>query len=153
MYALRRIHNPGSMRYQPGRGRAGELLRGGVPREDTLRKPRARAAQGGWDLLKGYCRVFGPEDSPGPIYLILDEVQLVRDWGRWVRRVSDSSKHRIYVTGSTSETTSREMVDAPRGRNVNHTLFPFSFREFLRTPGIATPDLRVFPYLEERGPS
>ncbi|MGC9178450.1 MAG: AAA family ATPase [Conexivisphaera sp.] len=85
------------------------------------------------------------------MYLILDEVQLVRDWGRWVRRVSDSSKHRIYVTGSTSETTSREMVDAPRGRNVNHTLFPFSFREFLRTPGIATPDLRVFPYLEERG--
>ena len=140
-----------------------ELLRSGVPREKVLyvnfehERLRGLDANDLEDMLKEYYRIFRPEEvptstsMPTPIYLILDEVQLVRDWDRWVRRASDSGKYRIYVTGSTSKMTSREVADSLRGRSVSYTLFPFSFREFLRARGAGVPDLGVLPYLEERG--
>jgi predicted AAA+ superfamily ATPase len=35
--------------------------------------------------------------------MLLDEVQLVNNWDKWVRRVHDSGRFKICVTGSTSK--------------------------------------------------
>jgi predicted AAA+ superfamily ATPase len=89
--------------------------------------------------------------SSHPIYLLLDEIQLVRDWDKWVRRIHDAGKFRVYVTGSTSKLSSREVADALRGRSVDFPVFPFSFREFLKAKGFSVGDAETLSYLDERG--
>ncbi|MEZ0345631.1 MAG: ATP-binding protein [Infirmifilum sp.] len=102
------------------------------------------------DMLKVYYQLFNP-DPRWPVYLLLDEVQLVRDWDKWVRRVHDSGRYRLYITGSTSKLSSREISDALRGRSADYLVLPFSFREFLRARGLEVEDATLLGLLEERG--
>lgn len=62
--------------------------------------------------------------------LILDEVQNVVGWEKYVRIAVDK-KRKIYVTGSNSSMLSRELGSKLTGRNTQIELFPFSFKEFL----------------------
>jgi predicted AAA+ superfamily ATPase len=98
------------------------------------------------DMVKVYYEMFEPDVSR-PIYLLLDEVQLVNDWDKWVRRVHDSGRFKIYIAGSTSKPTSREIADALRGRSVDFTVFPSSFREFLKAKGAEIRDPETLAYL------
>lgn len=47
-----------------------------------------------------------------------------------MRRIHDAGRFRVYVTGSTSKLTSREIADALRGRSVDFPVFP------LQLPGV-----------------
>lgn len=133
-----------------------ELLEAGVPRSNILyvnfehERLRRLDANDLEDMVKVYHEVF-EQSSSHPVYLLLDEVQLVRDWDKWVRRIHDSGRFRVYVTGFTSKLTSREIADALRGRSVDFLVFPFSFREFLRAKGVSVGDVDTLSYLEERG--
>jgi hypothetical protein len=66
---------------------------------------------------------------------LLDEVQLVPGWERFVRRVMDSEKVEIVVSGSSARMLSREVHTSLRGRGMETVIRPFSFREFLRHRG------------------
>ena len=77
---------------------------------------------------------FTPEQ--GIIYLFLDEIQIVENWDKWVRKIYDQHKHRIVITGSSSKLLSIEIATALAGRNLSYTVYPFSFREFIRAKGI-----------------
>jgi len=135
-----------------------ELEEAGIPRGNILyvnfehERLRGLDARDLEDMMKVYYGALGP-DGRFPIYLLLDEVQLVGDWDRWVRRMHDSGGYRIYVTGSTSRMTSAEIADALRGRSVSYEIFPFSFREFLRARGLEAEvrDIDVTSHLDERG--
>ncbi|OGI64385.1 ATPase [Candidatus Nomurabacteria bacterium RIFCSPHIGHO2_01_FULL_39_10] len=59
-----------------------------------------------------------------------DEIQNIKGWERFVRRLHDSGK-KVYVTGSNASMLSRELGTHLTGRTVSFALFPFSFREFL----------------------
>lgn len=63
------------------------------------------------------------------IYLFLDELQEMDGWGPWLRRVVDTTRATIYVTGSSSQMLSREISTEFRGRAIDFELLPFSFRE------------------------
>jgi len=63
--------------------------------------------------------------------LLLDEVQNIPDWSRWLRRIYDNEKIRIFVSGSTSKTSSKEIPTELRGRFLEIRVFPLSFKEFL----------------------
>ncbi len=65
----------------------------------------------------------------------LDEIQLVPGWERFVRRVVDSEKVEIAVSGSSARMLSREVHTSLRGRGMATVIRPFSFREFLRHRG------------------
>ena len=41
----------------------------------------------------------------------------------------------IFITGSSSRLLSKEIATALRGRTISYTLFPFSFREYLKAEG------------------
>lgn len=69
-----------------------------------------------------------------PTTIVLDEVQEVEGWQKFVSRMRLNK--RIIVTGSSSKLLSGEMATYLTGRHVELTLFPFSFREFLRLRGI-----------------
>lgn len=59
-----------------------------------------------------------------------DEIQNIKIWERFVRRLHDSGK-KIYVTGSNASMLSKELGTHLTGRNIPFPLYPFSFKEFL----------------------
>ena len=60
-----------------------------------------------------------------------DEIQNIKMWERFVRRLHESGK-KIYVTGSNASMLSRELGTHLTGRNVPFSIYPFSFKEFLQ---------------------
>jgi hypothetical protein len=76
------------------------------------------------------------ELNPGALeegaYLFLDEVQEVPGWDAWMRRVVDTRKVTVYVTGSSSKLLSSEIASAFRGRSVVYEMSPLSFAEYVR---------------------
>lgn len=73
-------------------------------------------------------------------YLFFDELQEMDGWGSWLRRVVDTTKATIYVSGSSSKMLSTEISTEFRGRSLGFELLPFSFSEYVRAtcPGIPT---------------
>ena len=60
-----------------------------------------------------------------------DEVQNVKGWERFVRRLH-SQGNKIYITGSNASLLSRELGTHLTGRYTAAEIYPFSFREYLR---------------------
>ena len=73
------------------------------------------------------------------IYLFLDEVQEMEDWGRWLRRIVDTSKATITVTGSSSKMLSTDIATEFRGRAIDFELLPMSLREVAEAQGLIAP--------------
>ncbi len=76
-------------------------------------------------------------------FLFLDEVQRIDGWDLFVRRVLDSEKLDVVVTGSSSRLLGTEIATAMRGRSLTREIFPFSWAEFLRLSGV-DPEPRTF---------
>lgn len=71
------------------------------------------------------------------IYLFLDEIQNVKNWDIWVRRIFDMHKEiKFVLTGSSSKLLSKEISTKLRGRVINQEIFLLSFREYLKWKGI-----------------
>jgi len=64
-------------------------------------------------------------------FLFLDEIQNIPNWSKWVRRVYDSENIRIFVSGSSSKMSSKEIPTELRGRFLEINISPLSFQEFL----------------------
>ena len=54
-----------------------------------------------------------------PAYLFLDEVQVIPEWSRWLRRILDTVNMTIFVTGSSSKMSEREIPTELRGKVVD----------------------------------
>lgn len=67
--------------------------------------------------------------------LFLDEIQVVEGWERFARRLMDTERMDLFLSGSSSRLLSREVATSMRGRGVEVLVHPFSFREFLRHRG------------------
>ena len=102
------------------------------------------------ELLVAHREIFEPNDAK-PAHLFLDEIQNVRDWDKWVRRVYDEKKFSIFITGSSSKLLSREIATSLRGRCLSFTLYPFSFAEFLRAKNYSVENIAEIQYSEEKG--
>ncbi|SDF44501.1 hypothetical protein SAMN04488589_0542 [Methanolobus vulcani] len=76
-----------------------------------------------------------------------DEIQNIRGWERFVRRLHDSGKM-VYVTGSNASMLSREMGTHLTGRHLSYSLYPYSFREFLRYKKYELPIPEVLTTVE-----
>ena len=77
-----------------------------------------------------------PEHAHENCWYFLDELQNVDGWEAYARRLVDSPKVTLCLTGSSSKLLSEEIATAMRGRAVPIEVFPLSFREFLRFNGI-----------------
>ena len=65
-------------------------------------------------------------------FLFLDEIQIMPEWSRWLRRVFDSYRDiTFFVSGSSSKLSSKEIPTELRGRALNFEISPLSFKEFL----------------------
>lgn len=59
-----------------------------------------------------------------------DEIQNVKGWENFVRRMQDR-KFKFFITGSNASLLSKELGTKLTGRYLSQKLYPFSFKEFL----------------------
>ena len=83
-------------------------------------------------LLEEYYRRYPESRGRETVHWFFDEIQLVEGWERFVRRVIDSERVEIVVSGSSARMLSREVHTSLRGRGMETVIRPFSFREYLR---------------------
>jgi predicted AAA+ superfamily ATPase len=72
---------------------------------------------------------------------LFDEIQNIKGWERFIRRLHDERK-KIYITGSNASMLSRELGTHLTGRYISFSLYPFSFKEFLRFKHHSHPNLQ-----------
>ncbi len=74
-------------------------------------------------------------------YLLIDEIQEVDNWEKWIDRIKE--KNPTIITGSNSKLLSKEISTILTGRSVNVELYPFSFREFLNAQNITFKNVHL----------
>ncbi|MFC1558992.1 ATP-binding protein [Gemmatimonadota bacterium] len=77
-----------------------------------------------------------PEVRSQESHLFLDEIQVVPDWERFIRRVLDTENAHIYLTGSSAKMLVTEVSTVLRGRGISVEVLPFSFSESAIHAGI-----------------
>lgn len=64
--------------------------------------------------------------------LFMDEIQNIDGWEKWARRVTETTTHKLFITGSSSKLSSLELPTELRGRSLTIQAQPLNFNEFLR---------------------
>ena len=77
-----------------------------------------------------------PECARQKCWYFLDELQTVEGWENYARRLVDSRKIQLSLTGSSSKLLSEEIATEMRGRSIPIEVFPLSFPEYVRFNGI-----------------
>jgi hypothetical protein len=86
-------------------------------------------------LLEEYYRAQPALRGRATAHWFLDEIQLVPGWERFARRLLDTERIELVVSGSSARLLSREVHTSLRGRGMATVIRPFSFREYLRHRG------------------
>ena len=114
-----------------------DLLAAGAPRESLLLMNFEDDRLAGMEasdlsfMLESYYQLHPEFRDHTRITLLLDGVQLIPGWETFARRILDSEKIRLFLSGSSASMLSREVHTSMRGRAMEVTVFPFSFREAL----------------------
>ena len=88
------------------------------------------------NLLEAYFELY-PDNKGKNIYCFFDEIQNIKNWELFIRRIYDKEKVKIFLTGSSSKLLSQEIATSLRGRTLNYQMWPLSFKEFLKFKNIA----------------
>ena len=80
---------------------------------------------------EAYYELF-PEKKSEKVFFFFDEIQGVQYWEKFIRRVYDTEKCQIFISGSSSKLLSSEIATSLRGRTLSFEVFPLSFKEFLQ---------------------
>lgn len=75
--------------------------------------------------------------------LFLDEIQNIKGWEQFARRLADE-KRKVYITGSNASMLSREMASSLGGRYLVQSVYPYSFEEFLLANGLIPQNKHLF---------
>lgn len=73
--------------------------------------------------------------------ILLDEVQNVKNWERFIRRIYDEG-YKVILTGSNAKLLSGELSTHLTGRHTKLELYPFSFKEYLSYKGFDTTSMK-----------
>lgn len=120
-----------------------------LQKERRAKRPPERALYLGFDddrlagigvdqlaaLLEEYYRMYPSLRGKETVAWYFDEIQLVPNWERFLRRVLDTERCELVVSGSSAQMLSREIHTSLRGRGMATVIRPFSFCEFLRHRG------------------
>ncbi len=84
-----------------------------------------------FEILKEAFLELKPDLAGEKIVFLLDEVQNIKGWEKFVRRIAERENARVFVTGSSSKMMPEEIHTSLRGRSWSIEVTPFSFREIL----------------------
>ena len=118
-----------------------ELLSSGMPLErivhinfDDERLAAMTAEELHW-VVDLHSEMF-PAAADEKCYYFLDELQNISGWERFARRLIDSHRIQLSLTGSSSRMLSQDIATEMRGRSAEVEIFPLSFAEFLSFNGV-----------------
>ena len=86
-------------------------------------------------LIEEYYRLYPEWRDQRRATFFLDEIQVVPGWEMFARRLLDSERVDLFLSGSSARLLSREVATSMRGRALESVVLPFSFRESLRHAG------------------
>ncbi len=87
-------------------------------------------------LLETYRRdVYGGDAA----YIILDEVQTIDGWERWVKSLYDRKQYSLILSGSTSYLLDSNLATLIAGRYLPVHVYPLDFAEFIAFSGEEPP--------------
>ncbi len=95
------------------------------------------------EILDSLLLLYSEHYGGFPSLVILDEIQNVKGWEKWVRKQVDLNHFQIIVTGSSAKLLSSELASSLTGRCIEQVLWPLSFREyfkFIDKPKPSTPN-------------
>ncbi|MFQ6121392.1 MAG: ATP-binding protein, partial [Methanosarcinales archaeon] len=102
----------------------------------NLEDPRLPILMDSKDLVKIY-EVYVTELNPSEKHIVvLDEVQRIQGWERFVRYLKESKGIKVIVTGSSSKLLSSEYSTVLAGRHLDLEVFTLDFKEFLAFRGV-----------------
>jgi len=81
-------------------------------------------------ILQGFSELY-PQHELSECYFFFDEIQNVKGWEKFIRRIYDSVSKNIFITGSNSKLLSSDIATSLRGRTLVFEVFPLSFLEYL----------------------
>lgn len=83
------------------------------------------------ELIEAFYALY-PENHDKLCYLFFDEIQIAEDWQVLLRRIFDTKKVQIFLSGSSAKLLSKEIHTSLRGRALASEIWPYSFNEYLR---------------------
>lgn len=86
-------------------------------------------------ILQAYYELY-PEHKISECYLFFDEIQNVKNWQKFIRRIFDFKTKNIFITGSNAKLLSSEIATELRGRSITYVVHPFSYSEFLEAHNV-----------------
>ncbi|NLN91696.1 MAG: ATP-binding protein [Candidatus Hydrogenedens sp.] len=120
------------------------LIDNGVPRQNILylnffddRLHNLRH-EGLGIITEAYYSLYPEKKNKETVYCFFDEIQTAPGWEPFVDRIMRTEKCEVYLTGSSARMLSKEIATQMRGRALSWEIFPFSFREFLDSKGMAS---------------
>ncbi len=85
-----------------------------------------------YDIIIDSYKTLFPNQEP---VLFFDEIQNLKNWHLYLKRLHVKG-YKTFVTGSNAHLISREIATFLKGRSLETTIYPFSFREFLKLKNI-----------------
>ena len=80
------------------------------------------------EILSALIELYGREMDT----IFLDEVQNLQGWELFVNKLNRSG-YNVFITGSNAKLLSRELATHLTGRHLQLEIYPFSFREYLKS--------------------
>ena len=124
-------------------------LAAGVPREDLVyvsfeddRLIGMQASDLAW-LVEEYYRLRPNVRDNRTVTFCFDEIQMIPGWETFARRLLDTERVQLFISGSSARLLSREIASSMRGRAMEVLIHPFSFREALRHAGVEPETTRT----------
>ena len=99
------------------------------------------------DLIEAYYSLY-PSTKDLKKYFFFDEIQVIENCEKFIRRLYDKEKIKLILTGSSSKLTSQEIATSLRGRTLSIQFYPLNFLEYLNFFDIKVP--KNFKYSEVR---
>lgn len=114
---------------------AEELINNGIPKNEILiinledpRFPKLTA-----NLLHEIYEVYLEDLKPkGKPYILLDEIQEVENWEKWVLMMKELNKANVIITGSNAKLLGTDLATLLTGRHLDLEVLPLSFKEFMK---------------------
>jgi hypothetical protein len=87
-------------------------------------------------VVEEYYSLHPERRTHQPVTFFFDEIQVISGWETFVRRLLDTERVELFVSGSSARLLGREVATSLRGRALDVLVHPFSFRESLRHRGV-----------------
>ena len=96
-----------------------------------------------FEVLKDVFLELKPTLIGKELIFLFDEIQNIRGWERFCRRVVERENIKVFVSGSSSRVMPLEIHTSLRGRAWSTEVTPFSFREYLYLKGMDIKDKNI----------